>query len=70
MPGSWMSISTSARHVLGGERDRGLSGDRLERACSRSAPQDVAEELHVLVVVLDDEDSRGRAVMPTPDQAT
>ena len=55
MPGSWMSISTSAGSCVSGELDRVLARGRLERAVARGL-QHVAEELHVLLVVLDDED--------------
>src|SRR5438034_1883019 len=47
------------RCVLHRELDRPLPGCCLERPVARRL-QDVAEELHVLVVVLDDEDLRAR----------
>ena len=45
--------------VLDGQLDRFGGGGRLERAVPLR-PEEVAEELHVLLVVLDDEDGPGR----------
>ena len=47
------------RRVLGCHVDRLAAGRRLERSVPRR-DQDVAEQLHVLLVVLDDEDPLAR----------